>query len=270
MEASDSCRTIRLGPGELLCRRCPDSEMKVWTCTFDVVLHQTLSSFVNIGLVEWVATVQDERKHDAGEGGQVAVGAVAEVCEPEAEDSQAVGKQNQGDCSSASCAASMGNGVATLAELLGVVPGAEVEDKAVTWQHTSESPRQMMLGCRKGVKWYGNKCSEPVFKDDLCAGSLLHFRCDYFFDEDGEATQVRLWLLPSPAAFRRTGRRVAAQRASLRVAGYQGLRRRQGACETLSLGPSSDPLLEARRRALRLARFGPRGARSGICGLQGR
>jgi len=102
----------------------------------------------------------------------------------------------------------MGNGVATLAELLGVVPGAEVEDKAVTWQHTSESPRQMMLGCRKGVKWYGNKCSEPVFKDDLCAGSLLHFRCDYFFDEDGEATQVRLWLLPSPAAFRRTGRRV--------------------------------------------------------------
>jgi len=170
MEVSDACRTARLGPGELLCKPLPGSK-RIWSYTFDVVLAQTTSSFVNVGLVEWVAPVRDM---------------------PSAETLAGLAR----------------GGEATLADLLRVVT-AEAQCSGLAWQHASERPRQMMLGCRKGVKWYGNNCSVPVFNDDLCEGTLLHFRCDYAFEPDGSASEVRLWMLPSPVVFRRQGWQVA-------------------------------------------------------------
>merc|ERR1719321_1867615 len=92
----------------------------------------------------------------------------------------------------------------SLTQLMGVAPGEEWETDP-TWQQVSENPRQMMLGCRKGVKWYGNSRTEPLFKDDLCQGSTLRFRCDHTFNAKAQTTEMKLWLLPCNVVFRYRG-----------------------------------------------------------------
>merc|ERR1711971_711343 len=62
-------------------------------------------------------------------------------------------------------------------------------------QHRSENPRQMMLGCKKGVKWYGSNTWEHLFKDEVCEGSQLRFLCEYSIASRAQAaTHMRLWL----------------------------------------------------------------------------
>lgn len=76
----------------------------------------------------------------------------------------------------------------------------------------SESRRQMMIGCKKGVKWYGSSRngqtqSETMFKDDLCEGTTLRFCCECTFTGT-DSLQVRLWLLPSVVNFYRGGQQM--------------------------------------------------------------
>lgn len=68
-------------------------------------------------------------------------------------------------------------------------------------QHVHENPKQMMLGCRKGVQWFGNAAKFPLFQDNIMEGSLLRFRCDYHLNRQGEIAQVKIWFLPSPVCF---------------------------------------------------------------------
>mmetsp|Transcript_145711 Transcript_145711/g.253014 ORF Transcript_145711/g.253014 Transcript_145711/m.253014 type:complete len:441 (-) Transcript_145711:63-1385(-) len=170
MTGHDVYRTVRLGPGQLLCTQLEQSWARrargpwpvVWSYNFDIVIAKTLNSFVNIGFVEWIANKGKE------------------VPEPLLLDRTRE---------------------ASLAELMGLSPGEDWTSEP-TWQHLSENPRQMMLGCRKGVKWYGNNFSEPLFKNDICEGTQLHFQCDNVFDQNGKLKQVRMWLLPSNVHFR--------------------------------------------------------------------
>jgi len=167
MLMNKTCRTVRLDPAAVVCQREWDKWSlaaqrpwaSTWSFTFDVALVQSTNCFVNVGLVEWVASV----------GSRGAAG---------------------------------GCGETTLAQLLGVCEGSG----ACAWQHESESPRQMMLGCRKGVKWYGNNSWESMFKDDICEGTTLRFQCEYVLGARGEAVQIRLSLLPSFIIFRKRGR----------------------------------------------------------------
>lgn len=65
----------------------------------------------------------------------------------------------------------------------------------------------MMLGCRKGVKWYGHRnTKESLFNDDIMAGSLLNFRVDYT-SRKGSSTKdtVQVWLVQSQILFRESG-----------------------------------------------------------------
>mmetsp|Transcript_57208 Transcript_57208/g.113701 ORF Transcript_57208/g.113701 Transcript_57208/m.113701 type:complete len:532 (-) Transcript_57208:402-1997(-) len=158
-------RTFRIAPGSIFCqRRWDESEMQaqpwpsIWSYTFDVDIVRTSSSFINIGLVEWITT---------------------SPCEIEG--------------------SSRGR---TLAQLLRV----SSHDEPCIGQHSSESPRQMMLGCRKGVKWYGDSAWEHLLKDDVCEGSQLRFLCEYCIGMRGATIQMRLWLQPSHINFRRRGR----------------------------------------------------------------
>eukprot|EP00435_Cladocopium_sp_Y103_P073756 s422_g45.t1 len=64
-------------------------------------------------------------------------------------------------------------------------------------QHVHENPKQMMLGCRKGVQWFGNAAKVPLFQDseplepdNIMEGSLLRFRCDYHLNRQGEIAQA--------------------------------------------------------------------------------
>mmetsp|Transcript_94434 Transcript_94434/g.281871 ORF Transcript_94434/g.281871 Transcript_94434/m.281871 type:complete len:814 (+) Transcript_94434:43-2484(+) len=166
--ATDTRRTVRLDPGDLLCKHLQGCK-RVWSYTFDLVLARTSSSFVNVGLVEWVAEEMEEPSVESLPG-------------------KARGSE------------------VPLTDLLGV-QASEAQTTNLAWQHSLESPRQMMLACRKGVKWYGDS-SEPVFNDDFIDQSMLHFRCDYTFSPEGVPIQVRLWLLPSAVVFRRQGRQV--------------------------------------------------------------
>jgi hypothetical protein len=100
------------------------------------------------------------------------------------------------------CEGEGGNRARTLAQLLRVSPHSE----PIVGQHSSETPRQMMLGCRKGVKWYGESAWEHLLKDDLCEGSQLRFLCEYCIGMRGATKQMRLWLQPSHVNFRRRGR----------------------------------------------------------------
>jgi enamine deaminase RidA (YjgF/YER057c/UK114 family) len=95
-----------------------------------------------------------------------------------------------------------GNRARTLAQLLRVSPHSE----PCIGQHSSESPRQMMLGCRRGVKWYGEGAWEHLLRDDVCEGSQLRFLCEYCIGMRGATNQMRLWLQPSHVNFRRRGR----------------------------------------------------------------
>lgn len=162
-----SYRTVRLGPGSVVCQRVDQSRVgtypkcpAVWSFTFDVDVVRTSNSFVNVGLVEWITTAAAPGDSD---------GCNAEL---------------------------------TLAQLLGVCPDVE----SCAWQHTSENPRQMMLGCRKGVKWYGNSSWEHLLKDDICEGTQLRFLCEYCIGMRTDAKQLRLWLQPSQIMFRKRGR----------------------------------------------------------------
>lgn len=192
MEESDVYRTVRLGPGVIRCHQFREMLMEkswaqrvvnawpsTWSYSFDVLLTKTTNSFVNVGLVEWVAAV----KEDLAAGGTASLVATAAAA-------------NDGP--------NAGTLEVSLARLLGVPQGDEWTTEP-SWQAVTENPRQMMLGFRKGVKWYGNNISEPLFKDDLCEGTQLHFRCDNIFDTSGRVVKVQLWLLPSPVIFRTRG-----------------------------------------------------------------
>eukprot|EP00927_Polykrikos_kofoidii_P010797 TRINITY_DN14564_c0_g1_i2.p1 TRINITY_DN14564_c0_g1~~TRINITY_DN14564_c0_g1_i2.p1 ORF type:complete len:638 (+),score=104.68 TRINITY_DN14564_c0_g1_i2:116-2029(+) len=165
-------RTLRLCPEDLLCTptqanlgiqlAAPGSSWPIvtWKYTFDVTIVRTLTSFLNVGLVEWVT----DRSHR--------------------EPADLLG----------------GNVETTLTNVLCASPSR----KDLAWQHCSETPRQLMLGCRKGIKWYG-KDHEPLFKDDICDGSNLSFSCEFAVNVIGETMHLRLWLLPSMIVFRRRG-----------------------------------------------------------------
>lgn len=85
-----------------------------------------------------------------------------------------------------------------LADLMGVQPYEKVHEQ----QHVHENPGQLMLGCKKGVKWYGTSYSkDQFFQDDIKSGSVLKFRCDCNFTATGELKQVRLYLLESKVVF---------------------------------------------------------------------
>merc|ERR1712008_58941 len=53
-------RTMRFGPGSILCqkRELPTGQ-SIWSHTFDVDILKAASSFINVGLVEWVALPLD-------------------------------------------------------------------------------------------------------------------------------------------------------------------------------------------------------------------
>ncbi|CAJ1352821.1 unnamed protein product [Effrenium voratum] len=91
----------------------------------------------------------------------------------------------------------------TLAEFMKVKSHAE-DKMPGGWlpeQHVHENPKQMMLGCRKGVQWFGDATKVPLFQDNIMPGSLLRFRCDYQLNRSGDISQVKVWLLPSPVIF---------------------------------------------------------------------
>lgn len=177
MIGSDSYRTVRLGPSMLRCSKLIESSWAArakgrwpvtWSYEFDITLTKTAMSFMNIGLVEWTA---------------------------QAKESADIFLQGSGAESP------------SLTELMGI----SLEDEWTTdpsWQQHSENPQQMMLGCRKGSKWYGNNRMEPLFKDDLCEGSTLRFRCDHVFDDTGRAIRMKLWLLPCSVVFKFRGAEV--------------------------------------------------------------
>jgi len=91
----------------------------------------------------------------------------------------------------------------SLAEVLKVKSEAEdnVPGGWLPEQHVHENPKQMMLGCRKGVQWFGNAAKVPLFQDNIMEGSLLRFRCDYHLNRQGDIAQVKIWFLPSPVNF---------------------------------------------------------------------
>jgi len=209
MVAKDAYRTVRLDPSELLCRRAPLLEAErnwahrkqnpshsVWSFSFDVAMTRTVNSFINVGLVEWLATA----KGDAALPGSPPS---SQTPPPAAAAAARLG----GDVGEGEHAAATASAGRPLSQVTGAC-GEEEERAAassVAWQHVHENPRQMMLGFRKGVKWYGDAGQEPLFKDDLCEGTLLRFRCDQTLSPDGEIVQLTLWLLPSRIVFRNGG-----------------------------------------------------------------
>lgn len=177
MVASNTLRTVRLTPHAVQCRRLGARQKTsrwgnppgttTWSFPFTVAIEHTENSFVNVGLVEWLSD--------------------RNVGEP-------------------ACAKHTS---LSLAELLNLKTISEHEKPTdvLAQQHASENPLQMMLGCRKGVRWFGDGVKFPLFEDGLCAGSVLHFRCDYHIDKYAEIVQVQLWLMPSPVVFDFQGRR---------------------------------------------------------------
>jgi len=172
MAGADAYRTVRLGPSALHCQQLLDTSWAAkakgpwpvtWSYEFDVTLAKTAMSFINIGLVEWTQQAKEPN---------------ADVL---------LGRAGKPP---------------SLTQLMGVSV-ADEWDSDPAWQSVSENPRQLMLGCRKGVKWYGNNKTEPLFKDDLCEGTTLRFRCDHVFDASGKAKQMKFWLLPSWVVFRK-------------------------------------------------------------------
>jgi len=183
MLAVQQYRTVRLEPAMVMCRRAEADQERwkppvgtTWSFSFSVAIESTESSYLNIGLVEWLAT----RKEEKTGLGSLGPGAAAE------------------------------DATVSLADLL--EGNSQAEDTSppggyLAQQHVSENPKQMMLGCRKGVRWFGNSMKYALFQDDLCTGSVLHFRCDYHLTRNGDPAQVKLWLLPSPVVFQRQGKR---------------------------------------------------------------
>lgn len=176
---SNTLRTIRLAPHAVQCRRLDARQKRstgrwgkpsgttTWSFPFTVAIEHTENSFVNVGLVEWLADRSDgepaRTKHTS----------------------------------------------MSLAELLKLKTISEDEKPSdfVAEQQASESPLQMMLGCRKGVRWFGNGVKFPLLEDGLCDGSVLRFRCDYHIDKHGDIVQVQLWLMPSPVVFEFQGKK---------------------------------------------------------------
>mmetsp|Transcript_89746 Transcript_89746/g.159531 ORF Transcript_89746/g.159531 Transcript_89746/m.159531 type:complete len:586 (+) Transcript_89746:88-1845(+) len=184
MTGMQNYRTVRLEPSMVMCRpaeACHQGRWKppvgtTWSFSFSVAVESTESSYVNIGLVEWLSTRKEKKK-----------GARTDGAEAPAEDAKL--------------------SLADLMEVKSVAEDTAPPGGFLAQQHVSENPKQMMLGCRKGVHWFGNSMKYALFKDDICAGSVLHFRCDYHLNRHGEPVQVKLWLLPSPVVFQRQGKR---------------------------------------------------------------
>jgi hypothetical protein len=172
MAADEVYRTIRLGPSELLCSRHVETSwaqkaqraLVTWRYDFDVAVLRAKKSYVNIGLVEWIAPIREPAFQALQTCGDVRL---------------------------------------SLAELMGLRPGEEWKTEP-EWQQVAENPKQRMLGCRKGVKWYGDRhrLSEPLFQDDILEGSILRFQCDHVFDESGYLKEMKLWLAASKVNFR--------------------------------------------------------------------
>jgi len=165
-------RTVRLDPRAVACQRLWDEGSSpgsspaacqtwpaIWSYTFDVAVVHTGSSFINVGLVEWIGRATHASQTDCTDR------------EP------------------------------TLAEVAGACGDVDADGP----HNVSESPRQIMLGCRKGVKWYGNSSWEHLFKDDICEGSVLRFQSECCLGAHGEVKQMRLWLLPSQVIFTKRG-----------------------------------------------------------------
>ncbi|CAK8993607.1 E3 ubiquitin-protein ligase Mdm2, partial [Durusdinium trenchii] len=172
MKGPEDYRTIRLEPSIIQCQpaeawhagRWKPPVGQTWSFTFALAVEKSANCFVNVGLVEWVAARKDS-----------AEASTAHATSP---------KQS-------------------LAEILQVKSEAEdnVPGGWLPEQHVHENPRQMMLGCRKGVQWFGNAAKFPLFQDNIMEGSLLRFRCDYHLNRHGEIAQVKVWFLPSPLNF---------------------------------------------------------------------
>lgn len=174
MVAEEVYRTVRIGPAEILCSRLDESSWAqkargsssvTWRYEFDVALMQTRNCYVNIGLVEWIAPITEPAF-------------------------QALHTRDA-------------DVHLSLAKLMGLLPGEEWKTEPA-WQHEAENPRQRMLGCKKGVRWFGERqnWSEQLFKDDILPGSILRFQCDHTFDESGHVKEMKLWLAASKIYFR--------------------------------------------------------------------
>jgi enamine deaminase RidA (YjgF/YER057c/UK114 family) len=180
MKSPGVYKTLRLGPSVIPCHflvegsswaaRAKGPWPVTWSYEFDVTITKTEQSFINIGLVEWTAQAKDPK-----------------------DPSSYLLRRTSPSSSPPS-----------LTQVMGLSSSEEWVTEP-SWQQWSENPRQMMLGCRKGVKWYGDRRQERLFGSDICEGSTLRFRCDHVFDASGRAIQMKLWLLPSGVVFRYRG-----------------------------------------------------------------
>mmetsp|Transcript_26475 Transcript_26475/g.61507 ORF Transcript_26475/g.61507 Transcript_26475/m.61507 type:complete len:347 (+) Transcript_26475:47-1087(+) len=175
MQGPEDYRTIRLEPDVILCRpaeawhsgRWKPPAGSTWSFSFALAVEKSVNCFVNVGLVEWVAPRKD------------------------AEDRP---------CQAASATAADERSLADVMKVKSVAE-EEMPEGWIADQHVDENPRQMMLGCRKGVQWFGNSAKYPLFQDSITPGSLLRFRCDYHLNREGDIVQVKIWLLASPVKF---------------------------------------------------------------------
>lgn len=200
-DPASALRTLRVLPSGILCSRIPDGDeggptwaQKAqgapippkappgWSYTFDVAVLRTQYSFLNIGLVEW-------------------------MMDPSAMQGSGIVEQEDDQVE------------VSLPDLLGCGPKEKLQESASLEANTTE-PFNLaitMLGCKKGVKWYGkNLPNEPLFKDDIMPHSTLHFQVVYRRDQDphrGATLSVR--LLPSPICFKRRGTQLVTMRKPL-------------------------------------------------------
>ncbi|CAE7259088.1 mdm2 [Symbiodinium sp. CCMP2456] len=211
MKGPEDYRTIRLEPSAVRCRpaeawhagRWKPPLGSTWSFSFALAVEKSVNCYVNVGLVEWKAA-----RKEADEDNQ--------------QDPVADAASTQ-----------------SLADILKVKSDAEDEVPGgwLPEQHVDENPRQMMLGCRKGVQWFGNAAKYPLFQDNIMAGSLLRFRCDYHLNRQGDIAQVKIWMLASPIHFEYGGEHTVKVGSSVEQPGEEDSNR---------LGACSDPVYEGR------------------------
>mmetsp|Transcript_38171 Transcript_38171/g.89558 ORF Transcript_38171/g.89558 Transcript_38171/m.89558 type:complete len:345 (-) Transcript_38171:181-1215(-) len=175
MKGPEDYRTIRLEPSAVRCRpaeawhagRWKPPLGSTWSFSFALAVEKSVNCYVNVGLVEWKAARKEADEDD-----------------------------QQETVASAASAQSLADILKVKSDAEDEVPGGWLPE-----QHVDENPRQMMLGCRKGVQWFGNAAKYPLFQDNIMAGSLLRFRCDYHLNRQGDIAQMKIWMLASPIHF---------------------------------------------------------------------
>lgn len=185
----DGYRTVRVLPSHIMLSRRFDEgwtetmpgfeQHQFWVYNFDISVTSTTYSYLDFGLLEWQISSKSETRN------------VSKLLTAYNTDS------------------------IVMSELLGEYSERDIIESSLSPGNYSEEPvgGMMMLGCKKGVRWFGkSRPRQELFWDDINSSSVLHFEVQHRPVMGTDNVSIQVLLRPSPIVFQKHGAKMVTMK----------------------------------------------------------